>query len=209
VVDSGIGTATFDGAGRMTQLDFSSRTSTVYTLESGGSQRDFGTDGVVAWGRWIGPVKVPGSILGTENYDANRGLHYVVGMPTPSMPQTGTATYTLLGATQPTYIDGSTLPGIFSGTLSVGFAKVTTVNANFTVAMPDRTYGLTGSAITSSANFFINPQVSGCINSSCGGIVQGFFAGPTAERAGVGYHIGDVDQTGINKDIVGAAAFKQ
>ena len=198
-----IGIATFNGSGQMTQMDASSRSSTVYTLQSGGSHADFGTDGILAWGRWIGPASIPEADLGTDNYGANQGFHYVVGVATASLPQTGSATYTLLGATSPTYIDGSTLPGTFSGSLSVAFGATALIDANFTVVMPDQTYGMSvKGAQTSTALFSFTPTMTGCC--SCSGSVEGFFAGPTAERAGVGYHI---DDFGRGKDVVGAAAF--
>ncbi len=211
-IDSGVGVATFNASGQMTQMDFSLRASTLFTLQSGGSHADFGTDGMLAWGRWIGPAAIPGAFLGTENYSANQGLHYVVGMPTPVLPASGSATYTLLGATQPTYIDGSTVPGKFSGTLSVSFGAIASIDANFTVAMPDLTYGMSvKGAPTSTALFSFTPTMTGCLSTtSCSGSVQGFFAGPTAERAGVGYHIADFDPNKfISKDIVGAAAFQK
>jgi hypothetical protein len=119
------------------------------------------------------------------------------------MPQTGSATYTLLGATSPTYIDGSTPPGTFSGSLSVIFGATAFIDANFTVVMPDQTYGMSvKGAQTSTALFSFSPIMTGCC--SCSGSVEGFFAGPTAERAGVGYEINDSD---TGKDVVGAAAF--
>jgi hypothetical protein len=65
-------------------------------------------------------------------------------------------------------------------------------------------------APTTTALFSFSPTVTGCLSSTCSGSVQGFFAGPTAERAGVGYHIADSNpQTFISKDVVGAAAFKK
>lgn len=201
------GSATFNGAGQL--IEFTATNGTYKLDPSNGSNVDFGTDGILAWGRWVGTVSSIPGLLGSENYNSNQGLHYVIGMPTASMPTTGTATYTLLGATQPTYINGNTLPGTFGGTLSVDFVK-STVNANFTVAMPDRTYGLTGSALISSATFSMTPLMSGCFSSNCSGFVQGFFAGTSAERAGVGYHIADsepITAAVIPKDIVGAAAF--
>ena len=198
------GSAVFNGAGQLTEFSSSDlRASFLYRLESGGSHAEFGTDGILAWGRWIGPVTNPDSFSGIESYGANQGLHYVIGMPTVSMPQTGSATYTLLGATSPTYIDGSTPPGTFSGSLSVFFGATALIDANFTVVMPDQTYGMSvKGAQTSTALFSFSPTMTGCC--SCSGSVEGFFAGPTAERAGVGYHI---DDFGRGKDVVGAAAF--
>ena len=55
-------------------------------LEPGGTHADFGTDGILTWGRWTGPVTLPS---GAENYSANQGFHYVVGLPTPVLPTNG------------------------------------------------------------------------------------------------------------------------
>lgn len=74
--------------------------------------------------------------------------------------------------------------------------------------MPDLTYGMSvKGAPASTALFSFSPTMTGCLSSTCSGSVQGFFAGPTAERAGVGYHIADFDPNIGTKDIVGAAAF--
>jgi len=220
---SDIGTAIFNGSGQLLQFDpgapigaalatadaLLTPTPTSYTLLSGSRHADFGTDGIVAWGRWIDNV----SILGTvASFDANQGLHYVIGLPTPSMPATGTATYSLLGATRPTYIDGSTSPGSFSGNLSVDFGKLT-VAMSLSVGMPDGNgYAIGGNAqIASGTAFFSGASgagltVSGTSGSACSSVctasVDGFFAGSSAERAGLGYNILDTTKT-----IVGTAAF--
>ncbi|MCO6435982.1 MAG: hypothetical protein J5J06_02715, partial [Phycisphaerae bacterium] len=205
VVTMSSATATFDGLGRMTEIvDLLDQK----FISDGTSIVDYGNDGLIAWGRWTGNVTGQAEIDGmnaiNETYDGNKGLHFVVGMPTPSLPTSGVATYSLLGATRPTYADGSQAPGSFNGSLSVDFGtSVATINANFTVTMPDRTYGMTGSTSTSSAAFSISPSVTGCA-SSCSASIEGFFAGATAERAGVGYHI---DDFAANKDVLGAAAF--
>lgn len=208
----GTGTATFNGSGQMTQIAFTSgRPNAVYTLESGGTHADFDTDGTLAWGRWIGTVRVTGSLLGTEFYKADQGLHYVVGMPTPSMPTTGTATYTVRGMTQPTYILGGAAPGTFSGVLSVNFdLKAPTVGMNLNVGINGLAYTIEGTAPISGNTFsglssssLTISEKNGC--SVCSASVEGFFAGATAERAGLGYRIGDASS--LNGDIIGAAAF--
>jgi hypothetical protein len=184
-----------------------------YALGATGTHADFGTDGFLAWGRWIGPVTgdpcSDGCIL-NENYSANKGFHYVVGLPTATMPQLGTATYTLLGATRPTYVDGSTAPGTFSGSLSVDFdVRNPNVGLNLSVAMPDTTYAITGNAAITGAIFAgatgsgVNVSGGGCF-SGCSALVTGFFAGSNAERAGLGYHVSDF---GNAKDAIGTAAF--
>lgn len=207
-------TATFDATGRMTAVP--NLQSEFYTLGAGGTNADFGTDGILAWGRWIGPVTgdtcAAGCVLNV-NYNANQGLHYVIGMPTASMPQLGTATYNLLGASKPTYIDGSVAPGTFSGSLSVDFGQLT-VGMNLNAAMPDgRGYGIGGSAPIT-GNLFVGTNFTGLTTSGTGGacisgcnaLVSGFFAGASAERAGLGYHVSDLVS---GKDVVGAAAFKK
>jgi hypothetical protein len=207
-------TATFDAAGRMIDVP-NLQYSDFYTLGTGGSHAEFGTDGILAWGRWIGPATVDRCGDGCSvsvDYSANQGLHYVVGIPTAVMPQTGLATYTLLGATRPTYTDGSGAPGTLSGRLSVDFGQFT-VGTNLNVAMADgKGYAIGGSAqITGnlfSATDFSGLTVSGtagaACSSGCNALVNGFFAGASAERAGLGYHISD---SLANKNVVGAAAF--
>jgi len=212
-------TATFDAAGRMIAVP--NLQGKFFNQGAGGAHADFGTDGILAWGRWVGPVTGDpcgdGCVL-SEDYSANQGLHYVIGMPTPSMPKSGLATYTMLGATQPTYLDGSTTPGTFSGSLSVDFGKFT-VGTNLNVAMPDgRGYAIGGSAQISGSTFSgVQSFGQGTLTTSgtggactgtsgCNARVDGFFAGASAERAGLGYHINDLV---ANKDVIGAAAFKK
>lgn len=141
-----------------------------------------------------------------ENYSANQGFHYVIGIPTASMPTTGSATYSLLGATQPT--DGSAT-GAFTGGLSVAFAPATIITGNFNVAIGGRGYAWTGTTSTASHQFSMSSSFNstsggtgGACGSGCTASVFGFFAGASAERAGISYHIND---TFIN--VIGAAAF--
>jgi len=201
--------ATFDPAGQMTQFS-GGLNSASFT----GTHMEFGTSGgVIAWGRWIGPASVvdgspgPGPIT-SFNPGANQGYHYVVGIPTAAMPTSGTATYTLLGATKPTYASGSSAPGTFSGSLSVTFGGTAAVSGSFNVAMPDgKGYAWTGSTTTSSASFSmssLSTGTGGACSSSCSASVQGFFAGANAERAGIGYRV--IDSI-ANQTVVGAAAF--
>jgi hypothetical protein len=203
-------TATFDSQGQLTRID-DRFGGLVFALESGGSHANFGSDGVLAWGRWIGPVTVGGRV---ETYGTNTGFHYVVGMPTATMPTTGTATYSLIsgGATPPTYADGRSAPGTFTGSLAVDFSGATTVTGNFNVSMTDgKGYQWTGATSISGYSFFIS-NFGGVTGSggACGGacgcdaFVHGFFAGTNAERAGIGYRIDD-----STTQVIGAAALKK
>jgi hypothetical protein len=195
-------TATFDSSGQLTSLSGSAGT---WTLVSG-SSADFGSDGILAWGRWVGTADLPEA--SNVVYDANKGFHYVVGIPTPTMPTVGTARYTLAGATSPTYLDGRVTPGTLTGNLTVNFATPA-VGVSLTASMQDGvTYSIGGSAAISGSTFSgstlsnLTTSGSGCF-SSCSASVQGFFAGTSAERAGLAYHISD----GSGSDVVGAAAF--
>lgn len=194
-------TAQFDVAGQLLQADLAPA---LFSSDNG-THADFGTDGVLAWGRWTGAV---GAGTGSETYSPSQGLHYVIGMPTPVMPTQGTATYLLAGATRPTFTDGSATPGTFSGSLNVDFGRLA-VGVNLNVGIDGRNYGLGGEAAISGSGFSgstNNPAGVGLISASgcatiCSASLSGFFAGPAAQRAGVGYTIVD------DKQVVGAAAF--
>jgi len=221
-----LGSAAFNESGQLTHFDATAPligggqqqlalisevqivpTSTSFTLLPGGAHADFDTDGIVAWGRWIGDVSVLGANV---SYSANQGLHYVVGLPTLTMPLTGTATYTLLGATRPTYTDGSATPGSFSGSLNVDFGALA-VGLALNVGIDSKNYsiggsaGILGSAFSSSlGSVTISEAGGGCGVSGCSASVDGFFSGVNAIRAGLGYSISDIN---ASKTIEGTAAF--
>ena len=205
VLGNGV-TAQFSGSGELLQADLAPD---LYRLE--GTHADFATDGILAWGRWIGTT-MPGA--GTTTYSENQGLHYVIGTPTPVLPTQGTATYTLAGATRPTYMNDTGIgPGTFSGSLSVDFGASAVSTLDWRVAMPDRTYTIdnTPLSLQSGSAFAATGAVTqGCLTAGCTTDISGFFAGATAERFGAGYRINDgagVSPTG--NAVVGAAAFQR
>jgi hypothetical protein len=204
LVSGGNATAVFDGAGQLTSVTVGGST---YTM--GGGQVDFGTDGILAWGRWTGSMTTNSTACGIAapgncgaTFAANDGLHYVVGTPTPTMPTTGSATYSLLGATRPT--DGTNV-GTFTGSLGISFGATHTITGSFNVAIASNNYSW-GITTTSSNSLFSAsatiPTGPSCA-CACSIGVSGFFAGASAERAGMAYHINDV---GV-RNVVGAAAF--
>jgi hypothetical protein len=216
----GTGFATFNASGQLTQIEGSANTS---TLLEGGTHAQFGTDGILAWGRWIGPVDVSCGECGSD-YTPNQGFHYVVGLPTPEMPIGGGATYQLFtttvgginvsSATSPTYRDGSVPPGIFSGSLTVNFRPTATgthsITGNFNVQMQDQTWAWTATGSTANALFQMSTSTVGGCSSSCNAGVVGFFSGAGAERAGIGYHVsGYTTNNNQFRDLVGAAALKK
>ena len=211
VQSNGNATATFNSAGQLTSVNYSD--GQVFTLNPAtGSHADFGTDGILAWGRWIGPVtgmyNCDGLCSFNRNYNADQGLHYVIGMPTAVMPTGGTATYSLLGATSPTFADGRSAPGTASflpgGGLTINFGTSVLTLTGFNVAMSAVNYTLNGSTTISSSLFSMTPTVtasSGGCSYGCSSLVNGFFAGTNAERAAMAYRIND-----YTAQVVGAAA---
>lgn len=199
-------TAQFDPAGQLLQADLAP----ALFISDNGTHADFGTDGILAWGRWTGAV-ARGS--GTETYSANQGLHYVIGTPTPVLPAQGGATYTLAGATRPTYVNDTGVgPGSFTGALAVSFGATPSVSTvGWRVTMPDRVYSIDNTALTqqSASTFAATAATQNCLN-ACSTDISGFFAGANAERFGAGYRIVDgAGQSPTGTAVVGAAAFRR
>ena len=200
-------TAQFNASGELLQAELAPE---LYRLD--GTHADFATDGILAWGRWTGQT-MPGA--GTTTYSENQGLHYVIGTPTPVLPTAGTATYTLAGATRPTYMNDTGIgPGTFSGSLSVNFGTTAVSTVDWRVTMPDRTYSIDNTALSlqSGSAFAATGAVTqGCLNpASCSTDISGFFAGANAERFGAGYRINDgAGQVANGTAVVGAAAFSK
>jgi hypothetical protein len=218
ITGNGNADAVFDPTGRLTEVKFSD--SQFWKLN--GVHQEFGTDGMLAWGRWTGNVTgvvaSDGLLSFDQTYSDNQGLHYVIGKPTLTMPTSGTATYSIYGATNPTYVSGATAPGTLTGgTLAVAFSSGITNVAlqNLSIDMPAgggmtaRNYTLNGSTVMSgtSSIFSMFPTVSidgvSC-SSGCQAQARGFFSGASAERAGLSYMV-----QGAGQAVVGAAALKK
>lgn len=54
---------------------------------------------------------------------SNQSSHYVIGVPVSNLPTAGNFNYSLVGATSPTFADGSGLPGTFTGNLNIAFGQ--------------------------------------------------------------------------------------
>lgn len=203
--------AVFDSAGMLTGFTATNSVSIV------GTHQEFGTaGGVVAWGRWIGDVSGTGpNTFSLSGATANQGFHYVVGIPTTLLPASGSATYTLLGATKPTGSDGSLAPGTFSGTMSVTFGVSTTISLSAQLAFSGFTYNLTGFGSSSSGAPHFTGSMSGSstgtpgaytCSGSCTASVDGAFFGSGAAYSGYAYKVGNT--TG-GTSVSGVAVFKQ
>jgi hypothetical protein len=238
---AGPGTASVNAGAQLAGYRWTSSPDALNVTAGTATLADNGTDGTITWGRWQNG-SVTGTIVTGVNQNvtltANQGHHFALGALTPeaNLPTTGIATFSLIGATKPTFGDGASAPGTFNGSAAVqwgGATANTRVGVNFTVAMPgDATYSIvstgglanpaasdirligtaqggpsqfSGSAATSSSG-------RACAGSAtCFTDVNGFFAGPNAERLGVSYKVlGAINRTNTTTPgsaIYGAAAF--
>ncbi len=159
-------------------------------------------DGGLYWGRWTNTTFNVYAGLNTAIYkenvalDANSSIHYLLGTSVPTVPGTGTATYSFIGGTASTDATGMVGSGITAGTLTANFSGYS-VGANLTVNHGG-VYNLSATMPMSSnpANFSTSNPGGFASTTGAGSYsanVSGFFAGtnaPTAPtRAGVSYEI--------------------
>src|SRR5712691_1861750 len=175
--------AVFDSSGALTSF-----TNGTTTLTLAGTQADFGTlDGVIAWGRWIGPINLTtGGTTTSVTLLSNNGLHYVTGLPTPaaSMPTGVIYTYDLIGGTRPTLANASIAPGVLNSASLVGNFTTNTVNVNLSATAGGSTYtgaatGTIGPTFTALGTATSNTPAVTC-SGGCGLNVNGFFSGAGA-----------------------------
>ncbi|MBV8169442.1 MAG: hypothetical protein JO021_21785, partial [Alphaproteobacteria bacterium] len=60
----------------------------------------------------------------TITFPLSQSLHFIAGVPATALPGNGQFSYQLIGATSPTFTDGSGSPGKLTGTMSVLFGSV-------------------------------------------------------------------------------------
>jgi hypothetical protein len=195
---------TFDAAGGLTAFTSSTLGG---TLASGTSTvTSQGNDSIIAWGRWTNGMT--SGVTTTFDTTANP-LHYVVGLPVTNMPASGTATYSMIGATTPS--TNFTSAQVNASTLSVDFASSsasfmlrmginqTATNLDVTVPLVRNGEKMSGSttSFTQQPGFLCIPTIN----------AQGFLSGDAAARAGMAYRIFDGCCT--TGRINGAIAFKK
>jgi hypothetical protein len=170
-------------------------------------------NGDLYWGRWSGgTVTVFAGLNGikasaTVAMPASVSLHYIMGTSVPTIPTSGTATYSFVGGTPFTDTSGRIGQGITSGTVTANFLT-NSVGANFTLS----NNGTAGTVISTMpmdsghrATFSsANPGGSILLGGSPAPMmskVSGFFVG-TGSPTGVGlsYALGNT--------IVGVGAFR-
>ena len=194
---------------------------------------DMGGDALITWGRWVnGTSRSSGSGGGAYDLDtigAEQGFHYVIGKPSPSLPASGTANFTLLGATKPTFGDGALPAGtLTSAAMAVEWGGAATrVGVDMTLTMPsDGTYrvmttgGTTTPGTSEISTTFGDARFQGsgipvtttggaraCAGGTCAAKVEGLFTGTNGARAGLVYTVNNGIFFGQPTSVVGAAAF--
>ncbi|MDP3540682.1 MAG: FecR family protein [Azonexus sp.] len=182
------GTAEF---GDSSQLLYASNASGYF---KGGVLGESGvSDGVIGWGRWVTATDQLGSNL--------NNFHYVIGRETVGFAGI-TATYNLIGSTNPTSTNGnvgSALTGSLVATLNGG---LTSLQLSMNVPINATVYNVQGSSSTSTASFSF-ASLNGV--NVYGGDAKGAFYGVGASHAGVSYKF----ETSMYDWVSGAAAFKR
>jgi len=196
------GTATFDPTNGLLS----------YALTSGNFNRGPNTsakneyDVFISYGTWSKEYLQNANSFALSN---NQGFHYVIGLPTPQSGFGGSATYTVLGSSNPTG-DNNLTGKLLSASLFADFG-VGKVSAAVNFQYGALNYALVGTNMAlnkSTATFNGTASVSGCAaGTGCGGSITGLFAGPNAENAGIAYNVSDF--AGGTFNVGGVVAFKK
>lgn len=190
---------------------------------------DSGADATtgISWGRYANGVRavydrIAGTLLG--NVFAENGPHYVLGptMTGPvALPSTGSATYTLVGNTNPTDSVGAGNVGTLnSASLAANFSAQT-VNTSVNATVAGTNIIGSGTSVPIQKGFFFDAHkpLSGtgnlsmsCSGGSCNpaimtGRVLGGFTGATGQGAAMAYSLNTGGASG--QTISGVAAFKR
>ncbi len=160
-------------------------------------------DGTIGWGRWVGGFNTTIATPAAAPLDI---FHYAIGVPTPTMPTAGGATYSLLGYSSPTATDSSTGYSLAGTSLSVDFG-MGALDVNLAITNGTNTYALTIPASINGTTFSGNTWTWGGNCFSCSADVAGFFAGANASRAGLTYEVNDLYGQSGPRTLQGAAAF--
>ncbi|PKP97897.1 MAG: hypothetical protein CVT74_12670 [Alphaproteobacteria bacterium HGW-Alphaproteobacteria-13] len=184
-----------------------------------------GVADVIGWARWAGGSTAGRYYtLGTVDLPANGGWHVVSGEPATNLPTSGTATYSMVGATNPTMRDGSMAPGSVTGAAAVAFGSTPRVGVDLSVTMDGSTYGISTNGGASNPAMGMEVGTSGQNNmvfrdyglvatgsgAVCGGVgscdaaFTGFLAGEGASHIGLSFTFGN---QGFDKQVDGAVVF--
>jgi hypothetical protein len=152
-------------------------------------------NGAIGLGSWVS-----GTMWGAgwKNMSLG-GFHYVQGLPTATMPTSGTATYSLVGATAPTYSHGNNILGngsLTSASMTIDFMS-NIINGNLKFSFTGGNYSTNFTGSSSASTFTANGNTvltnggstNVCDTAGCSTQINGFFAGTSAKNAGLVYLI--------------------
>ena len=181
-----------------------------------GTQSNFesgGLDGVIGWTRWAGGQY--GGVTSPGTTPANAGSPIIWGVPTATIPTSGTATYSLAGQTKVVSTDQRDItPGTLnSGTIAVNFATAR-MGLELGATYNGVSYVLSSPGGIAAPSVFTNGYFSSASGTAVGGsctacifTFMGFFAGTGASNAALAYsfHANPDFSTGLT----GVAAFRR
>jgi hypothetical protein len=222
---TGLAQAEFDSQMRLSSIGLCPSTACLSRVTA--KVVDFGADQYVAWGRWTQGI-VAAEIFGTpiiSELSSFEGIHYLIGVPSSSMPTSGSATYSLLGATQATSRDSELFT--FTGNAAVVFAPKLGTKVGLDFKLQNKPDGLEFNVQTNGglrdpnqsqlqminlnrfqgvvlATTNITPQL--CANSGCKVEISGGFFGEQQQRIGLGYLL---RINGAEAKLQGVATFKK
>ncbi len=202
LIGFGAGTVSLDTAGKLQVIDGWER-GDAQAMESGGLA------GMIGWTRWAGGTIERSDGRSTQEIGANNGRHLVWYRPLSNLPTSGSATYSLIGATAPSRATvlpsvPSEVPGaLTSGALAVNFATMR-IGIDLAVSFAGNAYtlGSSGGTATPSATLESNGRFSlnsfglgdqivmtgnGCTGPNCQGSLDGSLAGDGASHAALTY----------------------
>lgn len=212
-----------DAGGNLTQfiapLTRMGATGTLALGTSTNVNGGFNAATAIQWGRWQGGaanITPPAPAQPFTQQLAGQSLHWLVGPAygtAPALPQTGTATYVLVGGTNPTDTRAN-VGALGNASFSADFTNRTVTSA-LLLSIDGRDWFASGNGtFAAGSNQFggnyTNVQIGGLIPG--GGTLSGFFVvpgfgGATTAGAGLGYNLADsLSQLGV---VSGVAAFQQ
>ncbi|GEM_PF-2305532 len=199
---------------------------TVNTLEaplrgSSASMETGTAGGVIGWSRWADGITAGNYHDGPPHArTSQQGMHFVYGTPATDLPTSGTVSYALAGATNPTIRDGSVAPGSVTGSAAVAFGSTAKVGLDMQITIGGHNYAVatnggaanpgssqisvTGNMGFRANNITVTPGGPACTGASCSATVTGFLAGSGASHIGVSYTLGG---GAFDKQVDGAAVF--
>ncbi len=131
------------------------------------------------------------------------------------MPTIGSASFALLGATNPTGQSGTIAPGAFNGTFTVTNWATGSISLTAALAFSGFTYNLSGSAsftpgspaFTGSTSVAVagSAPIGYACTLSCSALINGAFFGAGAAYAGYAFLVSGAS----NNSVTGAATFKK